>query len=1451
MSLLESQIARMASELPIPIEELFRADASAGQEDVTASSTRPEDCAQRIAERKILFRANETIRSICHHNNIGVEAFCAEHPAVCRLELCHFSLPTASLSGIDAFSRITELVILVQDITDLRPLGACVELRRLHVCETKVTHITGLENLVKLQHLFLYGNCISKIEGLTTLVALEELWLNDNRIAVIEGLETLKSLRYVQLSDNRITTVGRGLIANQSLEYVGLAGNLLSSLREITQFTQLPKLKHLVLQDVNYRPSQISVLLNYQIHTIFNLPQLEHLDSIKITRESRKLIESTLSKKRLFYNMRIRTAQRNQHILARYNAQRHLSATASTRAQLAVLYASLTCLPADSVEVRHQLDALIEQRLALMVRHEAFRDTVNRRLVTLGQFALKELMLEIESGGNVRVQLLAAHHEGYQACAKLLQSCPAFYDPAVTPTALPVIHRVSKIHHRFVKSQLDAALSGAEGPELVPRHVFAIARCPDAESPSDEPETAPEQLYGALEFAVLHPTFQVRSEITSDMFPIAGSRYYLIVSRCYARDGQATTLSHDAIGSFIMDYMVEVYVPYPGQVQPDVNQLSRISLLDPVFPSVPFLEDVASPHDDAPIDMHELLQCLTQDHPALEALQSTAEMIVPMAQMLFDQSELLCRHGAMPNATTENAPPEPASWPMILAMHQNPMNNCFLTPASPLDHANNLANPNLITRLELGGCGLTNLDLFPPSMPSLRHLGLARNRLSAVDELMRYPLLTHADLQLNRLTSIDVLGDHPHLSRLSIDENVVSEVCRLPPSLKFLSARSNGLSAIRLGHPANALSELYLGDNAFNNFSDVLPWKSWPRLVILDLAENDVITLPNYRFFLIFHLVTLKVLDGLTISRSEQESGQELFKGRLTIELLEQKLASMDGPTTQLNLSNQQFREIECFKAAAWVDLAPLWGSLRSLTLDNNQLTHLSGLVALTGLRSLSVRCNRITKLFPCPSRRGDPLAGSKPSLRNGSSGAASLARPSTGTPRAKSPTNSDPNLCSDESYDAQQWNQKVARFAETIEELHLDGNMLSTLQDMSPSLFTRLRILRLERNRITVLDASLSKMALLVELDLNYNKIRTIHPSSLSSLRNLLTLLLKGNCIKTIEPLENLASLATLDLAENRIGDMLQIEKLQLSGLTRIWVVKNPVWRTKSFRYRLIHHFPQLTMIDGKDITMEERQRSEIFMAEQTRSFSIHPQDTIEASGLSMITMDASQGGMGSLPRTAAKPQREESPGVSIWSVNSTPPAVMSANPNVALGVQTLSFSALAALSRPANNARNASYRPPHTGMTSHVDFGAASVQNEPLLSMYQKQQILLLQQQQQQHMHVASSSTRLGYSGGMMAASGSGSGSGSGRMHGSREGLAETSASNGNLYTPNLSQAVKGHTKALPLGSRRRAGSIPSMPAAGKLWNAAAPSPLPSTPLNTWVNPYYQSNAHYSRDR
>lgn len=113
--------------------------------------------------------------------------------------------------------------------------------------------------------------------------------------------------------------------------------------------------------------------------------------------------------------------------------------------------------------------------------------------------------------------------------------------------------------------------------------------------------------------------------------------------------------------------------------------------------------------------------------------------------------------------------------------------------------------------------------------------------------------------------------------------------------------------------------------------------------------------------------------------------------------------------------------------------------------------------------------------------------------------------------------------------------------------------------------------------------------------LILQGNKLKSFDSESLRHLSSLKYLNLEENCLRTMTPFPQLFTLKYLSLAHNTIRDLAEFENLNgLENLQTINLLGNPVTKKHPYRQPLIHKLHNLTEIDGKEISQDERDRIE-----------------------------------------------------------------------------------------------------------------------------------------------------------------------------------------------------------------------------------------------------------------
>ncbi|KAJ3014017.1 Leucine-rich repeat-containing protein 9 [Thoreauomyces humboldtii] len=467
-----------------------------------------------------------------------------------------------------------------------------------------------------------------------------------------------------------------------------------------------------------------------------------------------------------------------------------------------------------------------------------------------------------------------------------------------------------------------------------------------------------------------------------------------------------------------------------------------------------------------------------------------------------------------------------------------------------------------LTTLELDSCGLFDLKGLPPSMPNLRWASFRNNSLRDVTALAAYPRLEELALENNEIESVEPLTNLKGLTKLDVSLNRISSVecARGFQSLMLLSMENNLVDTLKPLAELPTLMELYCGNNDVVDLLSIFPLRDLPRLIILDFTGNGVCQLENYRLFTIYHLARLKILDGTGISPKEQALAREAYLGKLTIELLGEKIGHQTFKViSELDLRNCKIREIDCFAGPACADFR----NLRKLTFDNNLLTSIDCFVGLTGLRHLSLNNNRIERLLTSDvaGAGGLPKGELPPEGRRGTRG-----------------------------------------LLPSLEELHLGHNLITRIADLGLHRLPLLKVLYMHGNRISKIDG-LEHLRNLTELVLDKNHIKGADATSFTSLDKLRDLHIKENRIKSLANFDVLQGLQRLYMSNNRVHEISEIEKMKIPGLVELSLSSNAVARKQMYRWAIMMRFPLVASIDGCEVVEEERQRAQMYYLDQTQA--------------------------------------------------------------------------------------------------------------------------------------------------------------------------------------------------------------------------------------------------------
>ena len=219
-----------------------------------------------------------------------------------------------NMVSLQHFPNLLEVWIMDQPNVEIRGLNASPALEVLGIMGCGVAKISGLEKNVNLRKLYLCNNNsdkkISNIENIAHLENLEVLHLHNNNIEDTAGLEGLFNLKDLNLAVNKIRTISRGLKHLTQLKSLNLSGNNISDLNEIAHLSSLTQLRDVAFGDPHFRSCPLCLLNNYRVFAVHFLPQLEVLDTFKLSHDDKKEARLAYFLRKMRHGMHVKKLHR-------------------------------------------------------------------------------------------------------------------------------------------------------------------------------------------------------------------------------------------------------------------------------------------------------------------------------------------------------------------------------------------------------------------------------------------------------------------------------------------------------------------------------------------------------------------------------------------------------------------------------------------------------------------------------------------------------------------------------------------------------------------------------------------------------------------------------------------------------------------------------------------------------------------------------------------------------------------------------------------------------------------------------------------------------------------------------------------------------------------------------------------------------------------------------------
>eukprot|EP00002_Diphylleia_rotans_P035034 TRINITY_DN7595_c0_g1_i7.p1 TRINITY_DN7595_c0_g1~~TRINITY_DN7595_c0_g1_i7.p1 ORF type:complete len:1038 (-),score=211.49 TRINITY_DN7595_c0_g1_i7:43-3156(-) len=420
-------------------------------------------------------------QAICDANGISEERFIHHNRDISEIELFMWDFP--QIRALHFFPFLRVLSITQQTISVIEGLECLPSLQKLTISETQVSKIQGISSCVNLILLNLSHNRIQSMNGIGKLPLLEQLWLHENEIELIEGLHDLPKLRFLWLAGNKISTISTALSRNLALECLNIAGNMIHRFQDIQALVHLPNLKNLSFTHPSFGGNPICDLNNYQTYSIFHLKQLQLFDGIQIDPESRVAAETTYLRKRMYYNMKTKIIKRQ--IAATIQAleaemKQQYSQVKDFLRPLQVQERELLFLkqvqnfgPEKCLRITtmngEDLDDMVEEKADAIhsLIHQQARAWEEKKLFFSNRFVevcgmreglVRRLFVELETGGNIRIEEGSSRDPWFIACQDILTSRFHGGDFASLNIEGVRIKKAYRVHSRFLRQKFDAII---------------------------------------------------------------------------------------------------------------------------------------------------------------------------------------------------------------------------------------------------------------------------------------------------------------------------------------------------------------------------------------------------------------------------------------------------------------------------------------------------------------------------------------------------------------------------------------------------------------------------------------------------------------------------------------------------------------------------------------------------------------------------------------------------------------------------------------------------------------------------------------------------------------------------------------------------------------------------------------------------------------------------------
>eukprot|EP00644_Phytophthora_capsici_P004087 jgi/Phyca11/131523/e_gw1.107.73.1 len=944
-----------------------------------------------------IFAASSDLELLCRENGLSATQFARNSESVTALDL--FLGFWTSMRSVMYFPGLKELSIINQPtICELEGVEKCPNLEKLCVTECGLTRIMNLDKCTELRQLNLSSNKIRKLENLDALVNLETLWVNQNLLERLDGLWRLTKLTQLWVCRNRIDRIDTALNCCENLTELNLADNRLSSFKGLLSLTNLDKLTFLTLSDPHFGDNPVCRLCNYQTYLMCQLPRLEFLDTLELSARNKQIAEATMIKKKMYYNMRIKAIKRDVHSRIRHaetirnQAEHHMETSV---AALVRLNKEIERFLTETNSRKY--DAALQEKLEkLEKKHECINSYLRDRYsaVCTSETNIARLMLELETGGNIRLEDGKPSDAWFGSCVELVRSRLFLPDLQKYGINDIQINRVTRINNRFLRNRFQTRMEevleqenqSGSTLETSMEYLFYV-QSPFLDDNQLRGPADSEQLFiaenGFRGFSGLGATdFGAAIKLSTSIALLDAPRITstLVAKGQHIRyNGEAQSIQNSATQSLDMKRALQLIASGEWKLPCGVLLVAKVF---PGYTKCISNADVVLAKQTSGSAIGKAkeftgVQSLQVMHGGAIASTGGGDMAVAKQKLyyVFDSALVLPEYfveyqyvldnQALGSGRVSSASPElrPTKSPRIVHCNDEDAVNLGVvakqvddferkyrirrsqSPQTPENFVHSTTDENIsrLIRMEplLPGSAASSETTVP---------GISSRLQLAASAHINYLSLLGCDLEM--IPDLSSLNDH--LEVLVLSYNKIQRINNLDDLSRLRSLDLSYNHIVQLSHLENlsSLETLEVSHNLIRSFDEVecIGQEFANRaLKQLDLRKNGICESKRYRFHVLQHLPKLTQLDQQAVSQEEILTAQ-----RLITQLSPAKVWALHCQKTQLVVNHELLRSIEGLEKAV---------NLRVASFSDNAIKRIDGLQACTRLEELSLDDNEISQI--------------------------------------------------------------------------------------------------------------------------------------------------------------------------------------------------------------------------------------------------------------------------------------------------------------------------------------------------------------------------------------------------------------------------------------------------------------------------------------------------------